>query len=174
MTSLAFASLVDRGLVSYDQKVTSVWPEFAKQQKEDVDDDVEALGKRKSDITLADVMRHEAGLANFQGLFDSTRAMWMDNIKKNRLGEVIERETCKYGFAPTAVEDVLCVIGNLLSTRYPPPSFGSSREYHSLTRGFILNEVFRRVDPEGRTIGQYVKEVFREHMGLDIYIGKYE
>ena len=32
------------------------------------------------------------------------------------------------------------------------------REYHGMTRGWVANEVFRRMDPGGRTIGQYLAE----------------
>ena len=35
---------------------------------------------------------------------------------------------------------------------------GESREYHSLSRGWIVNEVVRRSDPAGRTIGQVLLE----------------
>ena len=31
------------------------------------------------------------------------------------------------------------------------------REYHGITRGFVAQEVFRRVEPAGRTIGQFLR-----------------
>ena len=34
----------------------------------------------------------------------------------------------------------------------------SKRSYHAMTRGLILNEVVRRVDPQGRTMGQILRE----------------
>ena len=34
----------------------------------------------------------------------------------------------------------------------------SRRGYHYVTRGFVLNEIMRRVDPKGRTIGQFIRE----------------
>ncbi len=53
LTAIAFASgVVDKGLVRYEDKVSRFWPEFAANEKENV--------------TIADVMRHEAGLANFR------------------------------------------------------------------------------------------------------------
>ena len=33
----------------------------------------------------------------------------------------------------------------------------SRREYHAITRGFVAQEVFRRVDPTGRSIGQFLR-----------------
>ena len=41
------ALLVERGLVSYDEKVATYWPEFGQGDK--------------GDITVADVMRHSGG-----------------------------------------------------------------------------------------------------------------
>ena len=46
--SIAMAMQVDRGLLSYSDKVSKHWPEFGQ--------------KGKDNITVADVMRHEAGL----------------------------------------------------------------------------------------------------------------
>ncbi len=48
LSAIAFATLVDRGLVRYDDLVGDHWPEFA------------AAGKE--DIRICDVLRHEAGL----------------------------------------------------------------------------------------------------------------
>jgi CubicO group peptidase (beta-lactamase class C family) len=46
--SIIFAFLRDQDLLSYDEKVATYWPEFAQNGKENV--------------TVADVLRHEAGL----------------------------------------------------------------------------------------------------------------
>ena len=40
---------------------------------------------------------------------------------------------------------------------FPPESFNSTREYHAVTRGYILNEIFRRVEPSGRTMGEFLR-----------------
>ena len=37
---------------------------------------------------------------------------------------------------------------------------------HGLLRGLILNEVVRRVDEQGRTIGQIVEQEFARPLGL--------
>lgn len=34
--------------------------------------------------------------------------------------------------------------------------FVSPREYHSISRGYILNEIFRRADPKKRTLGEFI------------------
>ena len=45
------------------------------------------------------------------------------------------------------------------------------REYHALTRGWILNEIVRRVDPQGRTIGEILREDVVGPLGADAFIG---
>lgn len=126
VTAFAVATLVDRGLLSYDTKVSSVWPEFSAGHEEDAG----GAGKPKSDLTVADVLRHEAGLADLseENRLPSVQSMWTAGVRENRVGEALQRERC----------------------RWPPPSYGTAREYHSFTRGFILNEIFRRVDPQVR------------------------
>ena len=45
------------------------------------------------------------------------------------------------------------------------------REYHAITRGFVLQEIFRRVDPAGRTIGQFLQEEVFKPLSVDVFIG---
>ena len=45
------------------------------------------------------------------------------------------------------------------------------REYHALSRGMILQEVFRRLEPDNKTLGQFLGEnVFRK-LGLGVHMG---
>ena len=46
---------------------------------------------------------------------------------------------------------------------------GSSQSYHALTFGWLIGELFRRVD--GRTVGNYFREEFAEPLKLDFHIG---
>ena len=97
ITAIAMAALVDLGLMNYSDKICQHWPEFAE--------------NGKGDLVIADLMRHEAGLANFDttvGIEDTLR----ENIKRNCLGEVIARQKCVY------------------------PE-GGKREYHAITRGWV-------------------------------------
>jgi hypothetical protein len=75
-------------------------------------------------------MRHEAGLHKFHKKIESE---WLstENILKNKVGEIIETDTLGY------VTDQ-----------------ESERWYHSFTRDWITNEIFRRV--EGKTMGQFL------------------
>ena len=89
----------------------------------------------KEDITLADVLRHECGLSWINHSF-IIEDFYPENIKANKFGEIIEKYAQKF-----------------------PGT--TSREYHILSRGLILNEIIRRVDPENRTIGEIIRQVSR-------------
>ena len=131
ITAIAMAALVDLGLINYSDKISQHWPEFAE--------------NGKGDVTIADLMRHEAGLANFDTPIEMEDTL-RENIKKNSLGEVIARQKCVY------------------------PE-GGKREYHTITRGWVANEIFRRVHPEGKTIGEFVDEKIARPLEADLYIG---
>lgn len=137
LTAIVFASLVDQGLLDYEDKISSVWPEFAE--------------NGKGELTVSSVMRHEAGLARIKGKF-SSQGLYKDGIRKNILGEYLEHQ----------------------KLQYPPEGSGTTRQYHSLSRGFILQEIFRRVDPKKRTIGEYLKEEIARPLETDTYLGASE
>ena len=82
----------------------------------------------KANITLADVLRHEGGLSRFGNHVHKNEDILRENIKQNVIGHVIEN--CELQFPNYSVE--------------------TKRAYHAATRGFILNEIVRRVDPNQR------------------------
>ncbi|MFT7141549.1 MAG: CubicO group peptidase (beta-lactamase class C family), partial [Sulfitobacter sp.] len=133
LETIAIASLVGKGLLSYDAKITEYWPEFGTNGKEA--------------LTVAELMRHEAGLAAFNVSIDPDHLL-TENIKQNKIGSIIEAHPQKFR-----------------------PDGGSTREYHAITRGWIVNEVFRRVDPAGRTIGEFYREDISGPLDIDIIIG---
>ena len=115
LVALVVAMLVDKGLLDYDEKVSTYWPEFAQNDK--------------GSVKLVDVLRHESGLSSFN-FIHSDQDILRENIKCNSIGAVVE--TCSQ-FYPSSVNGV-----------------DTKRAYHGITRGFILNEIVRRVDPKGR------------------------
>lgn len=134
LEAIAIASLVSKGLLSYDAKITQYWPEFG--------------ANGKDGVTVADLMRHEAGLANFDTSLDM-EDLFTVNIKQNAIGRIIEGHALSFGASGD----------------------GGKREYHALTRGWIVNEVFRRVDPTGRTIGEFLREDISQPLNADAVIG---
>lgn len=136
LEAIAMASLAGKGLLRYDAKITEYWPEFG--------------ANGKGDLTVAELMRHEAGLAAFYVTLDPNDLL-TENIKQNHVGRVIEAHTQKFRKAD-----------------------GSRREYHAITRGWIVNEIFRRIDPAGRTIGEFLREDISERLEVDAVIGASE
>ena len=133
LEAIAVASLVDQRLLSYETKITDYWPEFG--------------ANGKDGLTVADLMRHEAGLSNFDTSLDM-QDLFRENIKQNTIGRIIEQQSLNYAAAN-----------------------GGKRQYHALTRGWIVNELFRRVDPQGRTIGEFLREDISGPLDADVVIG---
>ena len=57
---------------------------------------------------------------------------------------------------------------------FPPEKYKTTREYHGVVRGYILNEIFRRIEPYGRTMGEYLRDEIAVPMGIDIHFGVQE
>lgn len=133
LTAIAVSALVGRGLLEYDAAVTDYWPEFG--------------ARGKGELTVADVMRHEAGLAALETSIDP-QALLRENIKQNAVGRILETHGQKFRKGERG-----------------------AREYHAVTRGWIANEIFRRADPEGRTIGEFLAEEIANPLQADAVIG---
>lgn len=108
--------------ISLTSRVAQFWPEFAQ--------------NGKAEITLAELLSHQAGLCT--------------------LDEAVE------------VTDFAAVVRAIeKQTPLWPP--GRGHGYHARTFGFFVDELVRRID--GRTAGNYWREVFAEPLGLDIWTG---
>ena len=104
----------------------------------------------KENIKIVDILRHEGGLTTLKHSFERNEFS-KQNIKNNVIGNVIESCEAIYPKNHSNIDGTI-----------------SKRSYHSTTRGLILNEIVRRVDPKGRTIG----EICREDLELDdLYCG---
>ena len=131
--AIALASLVHAGRLSYETPIVDYWPEFG--------------ANGKDTLTVADLMRHEAGLAAFNTSLEPDDLL-TENIKRNRVGGVIEQHPPRF-----------------------PKGGRTRREYHAVTRGWIANEIFRRVEPDGRTIGEFLRDDIAGPLGADAMIG---
>jgi len=133
LEAIAMAALVGKGLINYNDKIADYWPEFG--------------ANGKGDLTIAELMRHEAGLAVFNTSI-APEDLHTENIKQNKVGRVIESQIQKYRKGEA-----------------------HRREYHAVTRGWIVNELFRRVDPARRTIGEFLREDLSNPLGVDVNVG---
>ena len=66
ITSIAVAMCVERGLLSYEEKVSTYWPEF--------------VAKGKADVTVAQLLSHRAGLYTVDGDISLEDALDWDTI----------------------------------------------------------------------------------------------
>ena len=66
-------------------------------------------------------------------------------------------------------------VGRLLETeRLHWRQDGEVRHYHSLTRGWVAGELFRRLHPARLTLGEFFRQEISGRLGADIYLGLQE
>lgn len=127
MAAVACAVAASRGRVAYDERIATWWPEFA------------AHGK--SDITLAQLLEHAAGLAT------AGRRLGKDDLKSRSL------------------------LMAFLAGRAPSWPPGTHWGYHIATWGLYVGEVMRRADPAARGLGAQFEEEVARPLGIDFRIG---
>jgi CubicO group peptidase (beta-lactamase class C family) len=93
----------------------------------------------KGAITLEQLLSHQAGLCGLAGPFDP--ALWFDR-------------------------DEICARLAAMAPLWPP---GTASGYHPTTLGYLVGEIFQRVD--GRTLGTALREDLCGPHGLDLWIG---
>jgi len=62
-------------------------------------------------------------------------------------------------------------LAQILARQKPAWQPGTRHGYHTLTLGWYQSELLRRVDPQGRTIGQYFQDEIARPLGVHFYIG---
>jgi CubicO group peptidase (beta-lactamase class C family) len=102
VTSTLMHVLVDRGLLDYDDPVCRYWPEFAQ--------------AGKADITVRQVMSHEAGLYPIRAMVDHARRMMDWDYMVEALGDAV-----------------------------PVHAPGRAHGYHGFTYGWLVGELIQRV-----------------------------
>ncbi len=101
VTSTALHLCVDRGLLDYDDKVAKLWPEFAQ--------------AGKGDITVRQLLCHQAGLYDIRNLVDAAERLRDWEYMTDALAR---------------------------STPVIPP--GSASAYHGVTFGWLVGEIVQR------------------------------
>ena len=137
MAATVFALAADRGHLSYDDPVAKHWSEFAQNGKEA--------------ITVADVLRHDAGLQAFD------EPLTLD-------------DTANQGDTDGEMSRIIAA-QRPWAWRGGPDEGLTPRIYHAISRGFILNQILIRADPAGRTIGQWMAEELCGPLAADFYCG---
>ena len=128
VAALTIAHLADQDRLGYNQRVSTIWPEFT--------------AKGKGELSIAQVMSHQAGLSGISNPEWSPED-WYDWDK-----------TC----SELAAQDPL----------FPP---GSASGYHPVTYGFLAGEIARRTDKEMRSLGVILREDLCAPNEIDVWIG---
>jgi CubicO group peptidase (beta-lactamase class C family) len=120
------------GLLRYDDLVCKHWPEL------------KATDAAKGQLTVAHLLRHEAGLPALPPGVHLTTELLHD---LSRLAQFMAEQPL--ASAP-----------------------GSRRAYHAVTAGFLLNELCRRVDPQRRTVGQLIHQDIATPLNVPYFVGQ--
>ncbi len=103
----------------------------------------------KDIITIEDLMRHESGLHKFPFSL-TTEQLQRENLKCNKRNTVSSK------------------IASVESTRTrQEPNTEPHRHYNFVTRGFIANEIVMRVDPQHRTIGEFIRDEIARPLNIE-------
>ncbi len=127
VTAVCANLLIQRGLLDPEAKVATIWPEFA--------------ANGKADITVGQVMSHQAGLPLVEGEFTLAESLtW-----------------------PTMVD--------ALAAQKPIWEPGTKHGYHMRTYGWLVGEIVRRTDPQHRSVGRFWRDEIADPLDLDFWIG---
>ena len=126
--SLCIALLVDRGLLSYDDRIVDHWPAFADG------------GPTKALVTVRQLMMHRAGLPVFDRKLGDDELFDLD-ARARFLEQQVQVVSL---FAPEPID------ADWRGQRPAPP-----QAYHAVARGLYSSELLRRVDPVGRRLGTF-------------------
>jgi CubicO group peptidase (beta-lactamase class C family) len=127
ISAMTLAVANSRGWFDYDAPVAEYWPEFAQNGKQD--------------ITVRQLLGHEAGLVVLDEPITIARLRDLDEVAK-----LLARQT----------------------PAWPP---GTRHGYHAMTIGLYMQELIRRVDPDHRTLGRFFRDEIAGPLGLDFHIG---
>ncbi len=95
----------------------------------------------KAEATVAQLLSHQCGLFSVQG-------------------EITLAEALDWGTITARLADTT-----------PEWPIGSTHGYHALTYGWLAGELVRRVDPQHRSIGQFVADEIAGPLDLEMWIG---
>jgi CubicO group peptidase (beta-lactamase class C family) len=119
--------LVQQNHLDPEARVAAIWPEFA--------------ANGKGEITVGQVMSHQAGLPYVEGSFTLEETL--------RWEPMVEA----------------------LAAQKPIWEPGTKHGYHMRTYGWLVGEIIRRVDPKRRRVGTFWREEIANELGIDFWIG---
>jgi CubicO group peptidase (beta-lactamase class C family) len=130
VAATAVACVVDDGLIDVEAPVASYWPEFA--------------GAGKSEVTVAQLLSHSAGLVTVPGYEE---LITPDGLGWGRTREIVSR----------------------LEAATPAWEPGTRHGYHGVTFGWLTGELVQRVT--GTTVGRVVADRIAGPLDIELDLG---
>ncbi|KXS21205.1 beta-lactamase/transpeptidase-like protein [Gonapodya prolifera JEL478] len=124
--AIVAAHAVSKGVLSYEQRIADIWPEFGQ--------------GGKADVLVKDLLEHSGGVG------------WLDREHCPLIDEMLDLDK---------------LAARLAGQKH---NFGGvlTKSYHAQTRGWYLNEVYRRT--LGTTHGELVRG-WSNQLGVDVFVG---
>ena len=129
----------------------------------------------KGMASMCTALAHSRGLLDF----DAPVVQYWPEFGQNGKEDVTVRQVISHQAGLSAIDQKLSFtdladparIAKALAAQKPAWEPGSAHGYHALSLGWYESELIRRVDPQGRTIGQFFQEEIARPLGLEFYIG---
>jgi CubicO group peptidase (beta-lactamase class C family) len=119
-------------------------------------------------------------LAHSQGLFDYDEPVskyWPEFAQQGKekisIRQLMAHQAGLFAFDELGDKSIIADLDGLavvLARQKPAHEPGKQQIYHAVSLGYYQNEILRRVDPQGRSIGQYFQDEIATPLGLDFYI----
>jgi CubicO group peptidase (beta-lactamase class C family) len=120
-------------------------------------------------------------VANARGWldYDATVASYWPEFARQGKAQVTVRQLLGHEAGLVLLDEPLTIaqlhdldyMARLLARQKPAWPPGTRHGYHTMTLGLYMQELIRRVDPAGRTLGRLFHEEIAVPLGLDFYIG---
>lgn len=99
----------------------------------------------KSQLRIEDVLRHEGGMPHLD------TSLHLDDLMTTSLSNGS--------------------VASVLARQTPIMPVDTPREYHGLTAGWVMNEVFRRLSPDQSTLGTWLRREVAQPLQIDVHMG---
>ena len=124
---------------------------------------------------LAVALAHSRGLIDY----DETVAAYWPEFAHNGKGDITVRQLLNHRAGLCAVAEPLNPrvlsdldrVAGILARQRPAWEPGKRQGYHYLTLGLCENELIRRVDPLGRSLGRFLSEEIVAPLGEEFHVG---
>ena len=133
----------------------------------------------KAVTAIAVAQLAERGLLNYDNPIANYWPEFRANLKSNiTIGQMLKHEGgMPHLHLPVSYEDLLPFnltngkVASILCQQEPIYPVDTPREYHNLTAGWVINEVFRRQSPNNESIGSWIDKEISKPLDVDVYCG---